>query len=256
MKKAFSLVELSVVLVILGLITGGILTGQSLIRAAELRKLTSDVSGYNTAVYTFRTKYRSLPGDMNNATFFWGAADAGDGVGADCFTVDQTAGTATCNGNNNGNINEAEGGNGTVWELGERFTAWKHLSNAGLVPGAYSGKTDSATIENNVTAGVNTPESIDGNPFVILTTDVGSTFYYGPTSARNALLVRNDPLTPEEAWRIDKKLDDAKPGTGNIRSTRFVPADPTNCADNADGTLAEYVFTDTTEECSLLILGL
>ena len=52
MRSAFSLVELSIVLVILGLLTGGILTGQSLIRAAELRSVTSQMQQYRVAVYT------------------------------------------------------------------------------------------------------------------------------------------------------------------------------------------------------------
>ncbi|PZP83692.1 MAG: type II secretion system protein, partial [Azospirillum brasilense] len=53
----FSLVELSIVLVILGLLTGGILGGQSLIRAAELRTISTDANRYITAAQTFRDKY-------------------------------------------------------------------------------------------------------------------------------------------------------------------------------------------------------
>jgi prepilin-type N-terminal cleavage/methylation domain-containing protein len=49
MKQGFSLIELSIVLVILGLLTGGILTGQNLIRAAELRSITTQHQGYQTA---------------------------------------------------------------------------------------------------------------------------------------------------------------------------------------------------------------
>ena len=72
MRAAFSLVELSIVLVILGLLTGGILTGQNLIRAAELRSVVTEFQTYQTAVMTFRDKYFALPGDMTNATDFWG----------------------------------------------------------------------------------------------------------------------------------------------------------------------------------------
>ena len=53
MTKAFSLVELSIVLVILGLLTGGILAGQNLIRAAELRSVITEFKTYQTAVMTF-----------------------------------------------------------------------------------------------------------------------------------------------------------------------------------------------------------
>ena len=68
--SAFSLVELSIVLVILGLLVGGVLSGQSLIRAAELRSVTTEYSRYTTAISSFRDKYFALPGDMSNATSF------------------------------------------------------------------------------------------------------------------------------------------------------------------------------------------
>lgn len=70
MRNAFSLVELSIVLVILGLLTGGILAGQSLIRAAELRAVSTEYNRHFTAIQSFRNRYMALPGDMNNATRF------------------------------------------------------------------------------------------------------------------------------------------------------------------------------------------
>jgi len=73
-SSGFSLVELSIVLVILGLLTGGILGGQALIRAAELRAVTTEYDRWVTATRTFQDKYFALPGDMTNATAFWGSA--------------------------------------------------------------------------------------------------------------------------------------------------------------------------------------
>ena len=75
-RSGFSLVELSIVLVILGLLTGGILAGQSLIRAAELRSVATESQRYMAALNSFRDKYFALPGDMANATAFWGAQNA------------------------------------------------------------------------------------------------------------------------------------------------------------------------------------
>ena len=74
--QGFSLVELSIVLVILGLLTGGILAGQSLIRASELRAATAEYQRYATSIQSFRDKYMALPGDMTNATRFWGSVYA------------------------------------------------------------------------------------------------------------------------------------------------------------------------------------
>lgn len=97
MRHGFSLVELSIVLVILGLLVGGVLTGQSLIRAAELRSVSTEFAKYQAAVNTFRDKYFALPGDMNNATSFWGK----DNVA--CAAHTGTAATpGTCNGDGNG----------------------------------------------------------------------------------------------------------------------------------------------------------
>lgn len=63
-KSAFTLIELSIVLVIIGLIIGGILTGQDLINAATIRAQVSQISEFTTAVNTFKVKYNYLPGDM------------------------------------------------------------------------------------------------------------------------------------------------------------------------------------------------
>lgn len=99
MQKAFSLVELSIVLVILGLLTGGILAGQSLIRASELRAVVTEYERYIAASHTFRDKYMAIPGDMANATRFWGDDAA---LCADAGITNGTPGT--CNGNANGSI--------------------------------------------------------------------------------------------------------------------------------------------------------
>jgi len=129
MRSGFSLVELSIVLVILGLLTGGILTGQNLIRAAELRSVTTQFAAYQTAVLTFRDKYMALPGDMRNATLFWGAM-------TNCGAANPSGtGTQTCNGDGNGFISNA----GAAGQTSEAFGFWQHLSNAGLIEGRYSG---------------------------------------------------------------------------------------------------------------------
>lgn len=75
-KSGFTLVELSIVLVILGLLVGGVLAGQSLIHSAELRAQIRQIQEYELAVNSFKLKYLCLPGDCDNATKFFGATDA------------------------------------------------------------------------------------------------------------------------------------------------------------------------------------
>src|ERR1700735_3583176 len=67
-ERGFTLIELSIVLVIIGLIVGGILVGQDLIKAAETRAQISQIEKYNSAVNTFRGKFGGLPGDLAVST--------------------------------------------------------------------------------------------------------------------------------------------------------------------------------------------
>ena len=69
---AFTLVELSIVLVIIGLIIGGVMVGQDLINAAKIRQQITQLEQIETQINTFKVKYNCLPGDCANATdFFW-----------------------------------------------------------------------------------------------------------------------------------------------------------------------------------------
>lgn len=132
-QSGFSLVELSIVLVILGLLTGGILGGQALIRAAELRSVSTEYQRWTTATQTFRDKYFALPGDMTNATAFWGALDGNNGIGPDCRG--ESTGLPTCNGDGNGRI---ESNTESAVSTHEKWLIWRHLVNAGLIEGSYT----------------------------------------------------------------------------------------------------------------------
>ncbi len=65
-EDGFTLIEISIVLVVIGLIAGVILVGQDLINAAAIQAQISQIQGYNTAVRTFEVKYNNLPGDIPN----------------------------------------------------------------------------------------------------------------------------------------------------------------------------------------------
>ena len=66
-RSAFSLIELSIVLIIIGLLISGIIGGASLIKSANLRAIMTEARGYNIATSAFYTKYNSLPGDYAGA---------------------------------------------------------------------------------------------------------------------------------------------------------------------------------------------
>ena len=138
MKHGFSLLELSIVLVIIGLIAGGIVAGSSMIRAAELRAVISEETQFKIAIHTFREKYSGLPGDLDNATRFWGAEPA-----ANCPGDETTPSTtsATCDGNGDGFISW-----GNISGFGgESHRFWQHLANAGLIAGNFTGTHSAGT---------------------------------------------------------------------------------------------------------------
>lgn len=245
----FSLVELSIVLVILGLLTGGILAGQSLIRAAELRAVTSEYNRYIAAVGTFRDKYFAIPGDFRDATKFWTAVAS---PATTCVTTASSS-AATCDGNGDGIIYPTT----TSYE---QFRFWQHLANAGLIEGSYSGTGPSSTtataansprsrLGNGLWYTVTFPSPVSGNVDLlngtygsILTAGVGqsSTIPYGPT------------MKPEELWNIDTKMDDGKPGYGKVGFYGYGTV--TSCSTAADSTTvnADYRLDVSAISCTPL----
>ncbi len=208
MKEGFSLVELSIVLVILGLLTGGILAGQSLIRAAEIRSISTDFDRYNAAFYTFRDKYFAIPGDMRNATKFWGAQTGvtTDGVVTACVNLTTAAtSVATCNGDGDGLIHTVD--SGTTYH--ERHRSWQHLANAGLIEGTYSGIAGTSAAA-HVVIGENAPRSKisdAGFSMMYMQSQTTASTNWFPGSYGNVLFFGSEgtstnwgaAITPEEA---------------------------------------------------------
>lgn len=259
-NKAFSLVELSIVLVILGLLVGGIMTGQNLIRASQLRSISTQLDSYRTAVYIFKDKYFALPGDMPNAVKFWTPAAGGtdDGVDAACAALDHTSpstGTETCNGN----------GDGSVEASYEMMRFWQHLANAGLIGGQYTGVSANSSTDRAHVPGLNCPASkypsggfsfydipdaSAGHSWLFEGT-YGHSFYIGTPSTNHA--TAGSLLLAEEAWNVDTKLDDGKPGQGNMRSR--IQSHHAGCATSDDPATAEFDLDATTKSCMLYFIS-
>ncbi len=114
-QSGFTLVEIAIVLVIIGLLVGGVLKGREMITNAKIKRVENDFAGVSAAIYAYQDRYGVLPGDDPAASTRF----AGDWRGAD-------------NGNGNGNIS---GGWNSTNNGNESRKIWKHLRGAGLIAG-------------------------------------------------------------------------------------------------------------------------
>lgn len=235
MRQGFSLVELSIVLVILGLLVGGILAGRSMIRAAEIRKVSSDFVRYKTAVYAFKDKYFAWPGDFSRATTLW------------------PSDSSIRDGNQNG----------TVVEFNELVGGFNMLSSAGMIEGNYKGYYGPPAFNggSGFVPGLHTPASniqpgtftfgflsIDGNTSG---SNMRHRLMLGGNMGNNGTNV-GSVTWPEDAWNIDTKLDDGAPRTGLFTVGTGFYADTT--CNWGSGVSSTYNLSGTGRACYALYL--
>jgi len=224
----FTLIEMSIVLVIIGLIVGGVLVGQDLIRASYLRAQISQIEKFNTAVNTFYGKFQALPGDMNAST----AATFG-------FTPrGQYAGEGDGNGIIEGiNSDGANQNFGDAEKAGETVMFWVDLSSnvaGNLIEGGFNTATPN-TIPIPAPAGTGVaqylPEAKLGRGNYVYVWSCGpnnpptsqgggaggcdGNNYYG-VSVASFLLGSTPGMTVKEAYDVDRKIDDGMPGSGRV----------------------------------------
>ena len=233
-QHGFTLVEIAIVLVVVGLLLGGILKGQDLVNGARVRNLANMNAGVQAAYYGFIDRYRQVPGDMTAA----GAASAiGDA-------------TITAGGDANGSIDPAD------WE--EASAVWVHLSRAGLLQGSYDGGATSATQYRTDTVA---PQNAFNGYMLLARTRDYSTTSGAPTAAQAVRLglVLGDNIPVDIARELDLKIDDQRPLTGALRftgTTTFshggVSRATTPCMTSA--TTNVYDIAGDAQQCNLVYL--
>jgi prepilin-type N-terminal cleavage/methylation domain-containing protein len=258
----FTLVELSIVLVIIGLIVGGVVGGQSLVRSAQIQSIIKDFNKYKTAVNAFELQYDALPGDFSEAEDYWGSA------GSDCWN-DAGTGTETCNGDGDGAIDYQKRDIALHWSDNsyESWRAWEHLQNAEIINTSLTGIPTNAANANGQNrgneAGVNSPNGAFEHSIFSLFYVSGSIWHnkntnvvaFGSTKGSSYEgLWFNPVLTPAEAKKIDTKFDDGMPYSGivfdigNYGSENFTP----DCT-TGSSTSSAYDVSFSTAKCILMM---
>lgn len=259
-NKGFTLVEMAMVVVAISLLAAAIISGQALIRTSRLMNITADVEKFKDATISFQAKYKYLPGDIPNATTFWGTDTS-----CPITPPNDAPKMETCNGNGDSYIGDGNGsayGNATYWY--ESYRYWQQLANAGFINGQYNGAPSSRT-EKGADPGLNIPiSSILGNGYYMLhvapglSTGVFNSNYhhvivYGkPVAPRSSTY--GPGLTPEQALILDKKVDDGKPGSGFVLSFTADSEETRDCVTNKSELGAQYNSDTTKNEISCALI--
>ncbi len=187
-QRGFTLVEIAIVLVIIGLLLGGILKGQELINSARVRNLADTATGIQAAYYGFIDRYRRVPGD-------WNATGATQAIGV----------TINDGGNDNGQI---DNGTGTV-DWTEPNAMWVQMAAAGFIQGSYGGGTAAPTNDNGLA-----PLNAFNNVMALGRTD---DFASAPSARLHLVIGRGIPV--DVMRELDLKVDDGLPNSGDLRAT-------------------------------------
>ncbi|MDH5425247.1 MAG: prepilin-type N-terminal cleavage/methylation domain-containing protein [Gammaproteobacteria bacterium] len=190
-QSGFTLVEIAIVMVIIGLLLGGVLKGQEVITNAKIKNINNDVSGISAAIYSYQDRYSALPGDD-------AAADAhvNGGVPSD-NTAGGTAGDGIIDGNYNDNGTLA----GAVPTDSESALAWQHLRAAGLMTGDALSDM-SPTHAFGGTTGIQTGVNDQGTN----------------ASGIAGLFIAFSTVNGDMAAILDSQNDDNNPDAGSIRA--------------------------------------
>ena len=182
-QRGFTLIEIAIVLVIIGLLLGGVLKGQELITSARVRNLISQQDGIKAAYFGFLDRYRALPGDYTLATTNINGVLAG-----------------ACGGNGNGDGQIAAGN--------ESVLAWEHLSKAGFINGSYTCNTTEST--------TTTPSNPYGTRMQLIYDNV----YDGAPTARHNVKTGNQ-VPSDILAEVDRKADDGNAAGGTFRFSAY-----------------------------------
>lgn len=191
-SQGFTLIEIAIVLVIIGLLLGGVLKGQELITGARVRNLISQQDGVKAAFFGFQDRYRALPGDYASAD-----------TNINCTP-------ACAKGNGNGRIESSATGGVTH----EETLVWSHLTAAGFMNGSYTfadtAATDATTPKNPYSSYLDLEyDQTYGNPAAT------------PLPPMKHNLKTGTQVPVEIVAEVDRKIDDGLPYNGGFQFSTY-----------------------------------
>jgi prepilin-type N-terminal cleavage/methylation domain-containing protein len=278
-RNGFTLIELTIVIVILGIVITGAVAGQSIIRSAELSSQVSQLNSYNQAILSFKLEYDDLPGDLENATDYELHRDK-SGTTNSCRTSTASE-PLSYDGDGDGYLEDAYGDT-IVTFSGEIMNFYIHLNNAGLLDQNIRKNVNTSYCHMvHMDTGVQFPEAEMRGGLITIQSNKKLYHILGSSSDQRHFYIsltshNTDPsqyglsgnrLSAVQAKRLDDKIDDGKPLRGIVKVLEIHQRaenisgekdygviqwdskdNPTNCIYNAS-----YNITYKEEACSIAI---
>jgi len=239
-KSAFSLVEMAIVLIIIGILASTAFVAIDIKQGAAVRLAAKEIEEINVAISNFYDSFHEVPGDFDKTTQYW--------------PNDCSGGASACNGDGD-NIIEA---------YKEAHLAWLHLSAANLYPGQFTGAGDGDS--NTETAGINVPASVfNGAQYAIIHyewDEFPDQHMILLAAKKNSDVAKTRALDANSAYELDARIDDGKPGSGSVYGRNGYNGsdwDSTTCIIDTNGDRVansetinsswEYDMNRSTKEC-------
>ncbi len=245
-ENAFTLIELSIILIIISLIVGGIIGGKALIRSSQIRSITQDIAQIRTAINNYKLQYDALPGDHSTALDYFGIAN--------CPTI----ASSQCNGDGNHKLDDISAGKYDK----EGLRAWQHLTLSQLYPGNYTGVYDLGTTGlSGATLGLNIPSSSITQTgywlrgFETIFSRPSNFLRIGKSQATGGRWPWSGFLLPAEAKQLDRKLDNGSAISGSILAFDGVNNAVNSCTGNtySVNTPSEFILSSTLHGCAIVV---
>ncbi|MBI5429574.1 MAG: prepilin-type N-terminal cleavage/methylation domain-containing protein [Nitrosomonadales bacterium] len=197
-QSGFTLIEIAIVLVIIGLLLGGVLKGQELINSAKVKNLATDFKNIPVFIYGYQDKFKALPGDQTQAVLDTQFTPAGTAVAS-------STGATLANGVINGNWNDQT-------TASESYVFWQHVRLAGLAPGATDTASPSTYLPTNAAGGSIGVQSGTNDVTKTPIKDLSAT----PVAIRGSYVICSTGILGKFVKQLDNTMDDNNTATGSM----------------------------------------